>query len=405
MTVERIIARRYLFGRKKFTFINIISLLATLGILFGVAALITVMSVFNGFNGLVTSILQDFDPHLKVERLPRMNGISADSVAALLRARADVQGMAPFIERKAMAIAGGYSNFVYIKGIDEADLRKVSGVADKIVLGRFDVGSKHGIVLGITLADKLRALARDTLMLISPAGMENILTQYVTPTVLRCPIVGVYESRNKVYDGSYAFVSLGTARTLFRMGGDCTGYDVRLASIDRSVSVAAELREAIGAGWKVSTWEDLHKDLYSVMKIERWSAFILLGVIVVVAVFNIFASLTMLVLEKKRDIGILRTMGMPPSRIQRIFLLEGVWIACLGVGLGLAAGLGLTWLQDTFQLFRLDEAFIIPALPVQVRLSDVLIIVVSTFALCLFAAWYPARRAGTIEIIDAVRWE
>jgi lipoprotein-releasing system permease protein len=405
MTVERMIARRYLFGRKKFTFINIISLLATLGIMFGVAALITVMSVFNGFNSLVTSILQDFDPHVKVERIPRVSGISSDSVARILRARDDIRGMAPFIERKAMAVAGGYSNFVHVKGIDQRAVRSVSGVANKVILGRFDVDTHNGIVLGMSLADKLRVLARDTVMIISPAGMEAILTQYVTPTVLRCPITGVYESKNKVYDGSYAFVSLSTAQTLFRTGNDFTGYELRLSSIDGSHRMATELRAAIGAGWKVSTWYDLHKDLYSVMTIERWSAFILLGVIVVVAVFNIFASLTMLVLEKRRDIGVLRTMGMPSTRIQRLFLLEGFLIAVIGVGVGLAVGLGLTWLQDTFHLFRLNEAFIIPALPVEVRVSDVVIIVLSTFLLCLLAAWYPARRARGVEIIDAIRWE
>ena len=405
MTVERIIARRYLFGRKKFNFINIISLLATLGILFGVAALITVMSVFNGFNSLVTSILQDFDPHLKVEKLPRVQGISADSVARVLRARSDIHGMAPFVERKAMAVSGGYSNFVYIKGMDQADVRKVSGVADRVVLGEFALERHNGIILGINLADKMHVLTGDTLILISPAGMENILTQYVTPTVLRCPIVGVYESRNKIYDGSYAFVSRATAQTLFRMGEGITGYDVRMESIEQSNAAAAELGIRLGPGWKVSTWYDLHKDLYSVMKIERWSAFILLGVIVVVAVFNIFASLTMLVLEKKRDIGILRTLGMPSSNIQRIFLLEGLWVALIGVGSGLAVGLGISWLQERFQIFRLDAAFIIPALPVEVRGSDVIIIVCVTFFLCLLAAWYPARRAKDVEIIDAIRWE
>lgn len=404
MTAERLIARRYLFGRKKFSFINIISFLATVGIMFGVAALIVVMSVFNGFSNLVVSILLDFDPHIKVERTQRETGISEDSVRKHLQALTNVTGLAPFIERKAMITSKEFNNFAWIRGIEEASLDGVSDVRQNVVLGKFDVSS-NGIVLGINLADKMHVLVGDTVVLISPAGMENLLTQYVTPTILRCPVVGIFESKNKLYDGSYAFVSLGAASKLFRMKNTITGFELRLKDIERSQAVKEQLSQAIGAGWNVLTWYDLHKDLYSVMKIERWSAFILLCIIIAVAVFNILASLTMLVLEKKRDIGILRTMGLSGARIRKIFLTEGLWIAILGVSGGLALGLGVVFLQAQFGLIRLDQAFIIPSLPVKVLVSDIVAIVISTFALCFLAAWFPAKRAQRVEIIEAIRWE
>jgi lipoprotein-releasing system permease protein len=141
------------------------------------------------------------------------------------------------------------------------------------------------------------------------------------------------------------------------------------------------------------------------MKIERWSAFILLAVIIAVAVFNILASLTMLALEKKRDIGILRTMGMAGSRIQRIFLLQGVVIGAAGTAAGLVIGLALAWIQQVYGVYKLNAAFIIPAIPVEVRISDIVLIACSTFLLCVLAAWYPATRAKQVEIIDAIRWE
>ncbi|MBR9976173.1 MAG: ABC transporter permease, partial [Bacteroidetes bacterium] len=294
---------------------------------------------------------------------------------------------------------------VWVKGVDPDSVQEVTRVAEKVVLGDFTLKQRNGIVLGITLADRMRVLVGDTVVLYSPAGMENLLTQYVTPTVLRCPVAGIFYARNKIYDGSYAFLSLDDARRLFRMEGEVTGYELRLDDADDSDAAQARLREAIGPGWNVFTWFDLHKDLYSVMAIERWSAFILLGIIIAVAVFNILASLTMLVLEKKRDIGILRTMGMPARRVQRIFLLEGVWIASIGVAAGLLVGLGLTWAQATFGLVKLDDAFIIPAIPVELRFADIALIVLGTFGLCLLAAWYPALRAKSVEIIDAVRWE
>ncbi len=405
MSIERYIARRYLFGHKRFTFINIISLLATMGIMFGVASLIVVMSVFNGFNGLVTSILQDFDPHLKIERIPRMDGKSDKEVRKILSSHDDLRGLSPFIQRKAMAMSGGSANFVWVKGISPDSVGQTSRVANKIMLGDFAFRERNSIVLGIALADKMRVLVGDTIVLYSPAGMETMLTQYVAPTVLSCPVTGIYESQNKLYDGAYAFLTLADAQRLFRMPGEITGYEVRLDDIDDSEVAQDDFREAIGPGWNVLTWYDLHRDLYSVMTIERWSAFILLAVIIAVAVFNILASLTMLVLEKKRDIGILRSMGLSSRRIQRIFLLQGVWTGLIGVLAGSAIGLLLTWLQAEFGLVQLDAAFIIPAIPVDLRVSDIAIIVCATFGLTLLAAWFPARRAGKVEIIDAVRWE
>jgi lipoprotein-releasing system permease protein len=405
MRIEGYIAKRYLFGRKRFTFINIISLLATMGIMFGVASLIVVMSVFNGFNSLVTSILQDFDPHIKVERIPRSEGISEVDVRSILAGQAGLQGLSPFIQRKAMAMSGGAANFVWIKGVSPDSIAQTSRVADKIMLGDFGFGERNGVVLGISLADKMRVLVGDTVVLYSPAGMESMLTQYVTPTVLRCPVIGIYESQNKLYDGAYAFLSLDAAQRLFRMPGRISGYELRLHDIGDSEKMRNRLRTTIGDGWNVLTWYDLHRDLYSVMTIERWSAFILLGIIIAVAVFNILASLTMLVIEKKRDIGIMRTMGLSSRRIQRIFLLQGVWTGLIGVLAGLGVGVLLTWLQAEFGLVSLDAAFIIPAIPVELKIIDIAVIVIATFALTLLAAWFPARRAGNVEIIDAVRWE
>lgn len=405
MSVPRLLARRYLFGKKRFSFINIISLLAMLGILFGVAALIVVMSVFNGFNSLVTSILRDFDPHIRIERAPATEGRDDAAVRAMLQSRADVSGVMPYIERKAMAMARSTSAFIHVKGVDIDLLPRVSGIQSSMVLGGFRTGVPNGIVLGIGLADRLRVLPGDTITVISPAGMENILTQYVMPTMLRCPVIGIYDSKNKLYDAAYGFVSIAMARDLFLQPAGVTGFDVRLGDSDRSEEVQRELRGTLGPGWNVQTWQDLHKDLYAVMAIERWSAFILLSLITAVAVFNILASLTMLVLEKQRDIGILRTMGMTARSIQRTFLLQGFWIGVLGTFSGLAVGLTLAFLQQHFGLVRLDAAFIIPSLPVEIRWTDVGIIVLATFLLCMLAASYPARRASRVDIIDAVRWE
>jgi len=405
MSIERFIARRYLLGKKRFSFINIIALLATMGIAFGVAALVVVMSVFNGFGGLVTEIMLKVDPHIRIEKTPRKDGIPAARIDSILAAEKRVIGRTRVSERKAMAISKGYTGFVQVKGHEAATVDDVSGIRSAIVMGRASHESPFAILVGITLADKLRLLEGDTLELVSPAGMQSMLTQYVTPPIFYCPVAGIYDSKNKKVDAGVVFLPLAAAVEFFHADEDAAGFEIKLADIDYSNEVKNRLSAEIGAGWNILTWYDLHKDLYSVMRIERWSAFVLLGVIIAVAVFNILASLTMLVLEKRRDIGILRTMGVSAARIRRIFLLQGFWIGVTGVVAGTTLGLIVCWLQHNFGLLKLDAAFIIPALPVDPRLPDIAIIAVATFALCLLAAWYPAGRAGNVEIIDAVRWE
>lgn len=403
---ESFIAKRYLFSKRKFTFINIISLLATLGIAFGVAALIIVMSVFNGFNNLVTSILLDFDPHLKIEKVKQNIDDHPINVDSVLKANASIVGESRFIQRKAMLVAKDYNMFVWMKGVETEKLQSVSNVKSKLVLGSFDLDNKNSIVLGITLADKMRVLVGDTVTVYSSAGLENILSdQFVSPTVMRFRVAGIYQSDNKMYDDRFAFLSLSNAQTLFRMGNDISGYEMRLNNIDQSESEKKNLQNALGDKWTISTWYDLHKDLYSVMKIERWSAFAILCVIVVVAMFNIFASLNMLVLEKQRDIGVLQSMGATPSGIHRIFLYDGLLVGVVGIVSGVILGLSICVLQIQFKLIKLDSAFIIPALPVEIRFSDIFIIVFSTIILCAISALYPASKAKRVIPIEAIRWE
>jgi len=405
MVFEFQVARRYLFGRKHFSFIRVISLLATLGITFGVAALIVVLSVFNGFGELVTSILQDFDPHLRIEKPA---GIAAQEITVLtkkLESMPDVRSVAPVIQKKAMAIRGPYNAFITVKGVRRNDLPRVSNILKKYVLGVAPGDRKPEIGLGIALADKLHVLVGDTITLVSPAGMQNILTQFVFPTVLRCRVSGIFQSDNKAYDGSFSFIPLDQAQSLFRMPGKATALEMRLYNDERSDELKVSLKRQLGEGWNILTWYDLHRDLYSMMKIERWAAFVILSLLIAVSGFNILASLTMMVIEKKRDIGVLRAMGANTTAIQRIFWLEGVYIGGIGAVAGAVLGLLLVWIQVEFEVFRLSSAFIIRALPVSLHGIDVLIIMVCAFLVSMMASIYPARRAGRLVPIEAIRWE
>ncbi|HEX9829904.1 MAG TPA: FtsX-like permease family protein, partial [Bacteroidota bacterium] len=215
-----------------------------------------------------------------------------------------------------------------------------------------------------------------------------------------------YESNNKEYDGNYAYVGLPAAQSLFRMGDEIHGVEIRLSSIEHSDAYQAKLHETFGSSYRILTWYDLHRELYSVMNIERWMAYVILCLIVGVASFNLLGSLTMTVIEKTRDIGILVSMGAGRKSIQRIFTLQGVFVGMFGSIIGMALGLVLVLLQQEYHLFPLDTTvYIIPAIPTEIQISDVVLVVFTAILFCSVAALYPARKAAALVPVEAIRWE
>ena len=408
MSYELFIAKRYLVSKQKSGWITVITLISISGVTVGVAALIVVLSVFNGFNSLVTSILVGFDPHLRVESTEGQAMRMERSVEGVLRADQRVKAFAPFVLGKSLVLAGSYSQAALIKGVDEGKVGTVSGVEKSIVLGSFrlDEGKEEGIVLGLTLADRLHVVVGSTVTVISPVGIEAVATQLAQPLMKRFKLVGIYESKNRDYDAKYAYVSLGAAQQLFDIRGKIDGLELRLNSIDDAENVKADLQRKFGDSYTVSTWYDLHRDLYSVMQVERWVAYIILSLIILVAAFNILGSLTMSVLEKTRDIGVLRSMGAAASGVRRVFLIEGLFVGIIGSALGSLLGFGTYLLQKYFQVFPLDpNVYIIPALPVELHVADFISVAAAALIICTLSALYPARRASRLIPVDAIRWE
>ncbi|CUS96644.1 ABC transporter permease [Candidatus Chrysopegis kryptomonas] len=401
------IAWRYLRSKRKIALVSIISLISLIGVTIGVSALIIVLSVFNGFNGLVTKILVEFDPHIRIEK--KLN-LSSDDFKKIENAISDIsqiKGYAPFIISKAMLISDRNNRVVYVKGIDPEKAGLVSGLPQKIVLGNFDLNSDNGlpkIILGLTIADRVNALVGDTVTLVSPSfgGIFGL----VQPNVKKFIVSGIFESNNKDYDGYYAFVSVKSAQELFDMRGKINGVEIRLNDINQSEKVKKIIQTRLGENFQVKTWYDLHKDLYSVMQIERWTAYVILSLIIFVATFNILGSLTMSVIEKTRDIGILKAMGAKNSDIVRIFMFEGVIIGIVGASIGSAIGYLACYIQEKYHIFPLDPTvYIIPSLPVEMHLTDFIVVGISAIILCSLASYYPARRAASIIPSEAIRWE
>jgi lipoprotein-releasing system permease protein len=408
VTVEQTIALRYLLSKRSIAFVNVISFISIIGVTIGVAALIIVLSVFNGFGSLVSSILISFDPHLRIESIKRAEAQTYESLVQYLQSREDVNGCAAFVTGKALLVSKGLTRVINIRGVDPDGIGKVSGLKDKIVLGSADLiaENRNGIVLGMALADRLGSIVGDTISVVSPSGVEVALLQMGQPLIRRFRIVGIYETNNKEYDSYYAYVGLEAGQALFGLKKQIDGYEVRLKDVRRTDDLRETLRKRFGTEFRYLSWFDLHRELYTVMQVERWAAYVILCLIIAVASFNLLGSLTMSVIEKKRDIGILKTMGITNKAVSRIFLYQGFAVGVVGTLLGTALGLAVVVLQERYHLFPLDPTvYIIPAIPVEVRWLDLVTVSFAAIVLCLLASRSPAKRAAQLIPVEAIRWE
>lgn len=407
MSSTLFVAFRYL--RPRLNLVTVISFISIGGIAVGTAALIIVLSVFNGFNGVVRNLLVGFDPHVRV--VPQHGSMSnADSLARVVRGFPGVTWGAPFISGRSAVLHADGMRVIQIRGMNMDDARRTTGLAEAIRSGRLpstEVDGRNGIILGSELSIALKVGVGDTVALLSQAGLEESLTMLAQPRIIRRVVQGIFQSQNKDYDAYWAYTTVETARELFALdSGTAMGLEVRIDDFEQSPGLAVEMRKKLGSGYRVESWQDMHADLFGVMELERWAAFVILSLIVIVAVFNVLGSLTMSVIEKVRDIGILKTMGSTDSEIQRVYLSRGLMIGLIGTVIGLVIGLTICWLQITYGFYRLRSGyFIIPALPVDIRALDVILVAATAMILATIAAIYPARRAARILPADAVRWE
>lgn len=408
--LEYFIAKRYIRSKHKLNFITIISFLSTAGITIGVAALIIVLSVFNGFGSLVTSILVSFDPHVVVSVTDEKGFEKTESVEKNLKNIPNVDEYYSFVEGKVVLTNRETFEIVTLKGISNKNENSNWGVASKIISGKFDLDDSDGsnkIILGLPLALKLSARVGDTIYTTSAYNIQKTITSLSIPRTQKYVITGIFESNNRDYDIAYSFTSLKSGQRLFGLQNKITGYEVRLKNIKYSDNVKSQLASQIPTDlFTIRTWYDLHKDLFSVMLIERWAAYILLCLIIAVATFNIFASLTMTVLEKKKDIGVMRSMGLSRKSILKIFMLEGILVGIIGTFLGIVIGLLVCYLQIEYNFYPLDPTkYIIDSLPVQIRISDIIAVGLMALFLSFIASLYPAKRAANAVIIESIKYE
>jgi lipoprotein-releasing system permease protein len=414
------IARRYLISPKQISLISIITGISIAGVALGVAALIVVLSVMNGFFDFVRDMLVSLDPHVRIERVDERGFAEVDSLMEVALSIPHVEHAAAYVEGKALLLHEGSSEanrVIIVRGVDPDALSGVSDIVGRTGFGRFDVQRRNGdagIVLGMSLGRRLGLLPgagdepASEVGLLSAPGIERVLSQpFGGLPVARFEVRGLFEMQ-ETYEDTHVFIGLEEAQRLFRLEGRYSGIELRLDDLEEAAAVKAELQQRLDPErFSVRTWYDLQESLYDVMQLEKWGASAILMLIVVVAAFNIIGSLTMVVIEKVHDVGVLQAMGVSRRNIRRIFLIEGLLIGVVGAGLGLVLGLGLALLQKTYELVPLAgaESFLIDAYPVAIHPIDVVLIVGASLGLCILAAVYPAFRAASVDPARAVQME
>lgn len=403
------IAARYLRTRRLSSFVTVLTGISVGGVALGVTALLTVLAVMNGFENEIQTRIAGTDAHV-VLLGENTGGIPApDSLIARAARHPGVLGAAPFVYAKAMVLRRGYAEGLVVKGVDLAAERRVTTIGRNIAppldaIPDGSAGGLPGIVLGSELAARVAAAVGDTVVLASLAGAERSALGY-SPKLRPFRVVGIFTSGLYTYDSSFGFTGLAAARDFFQLGDAVTGIEIKLADMFAAPRVAGELLRALAApGLRANNWIELNRNLFTWMRLEKTVMFVILALIVLVAAFSIVSTLFMVVIEKRRDIGVLKSLGASRRVVLRVFLFEGLLIGGLGTGLGAVLGGLLIAVLRRYPFVRLPgDVYFIERLPVRPELGDFAAVILAALSLCLAAALYPAWRASLLDPVDAIR--
>lgn len=402
-----IVASRYLRSKRRLSFITLVSLLASGGVFVGVAALTIVLSVMNGFEDQVQRRIAGTNAHVAVLSADDRPIAPSDSLSRSIARTVPGAQVAPFVYGKVMVASRSSVDGMVLKGIDPALEARVTDIPARLSPPRsaLEGGDLPGIGLGEELAVRLR-VTRGDVILISLPGEEPGGIFGGIPRTKRLRVSSIFRSGLYEYDSSFGIARIEAAGEFFGLGGEITGYELKIPDMFRAREAARDLEATLGPAYRVTNWIDLNRNLFAWMKIEKAVMFTILILIVLVAAVNIVSSLVMLVLEKRRDIGVLRTMGVTPGGIMRIFLLQGTLVGIAGTALGLATGWAVSYALGRYHLLHLPgEIYFIDTLPVKMEWTDFAFVALAATALCFVASLYPAWKAARLAPVESIRYE
>jgi lipoprotein-releasing system permease protein len=431
MNYELFIGRRYLFSPRRDRSISLITWISICGVALGVIALVVSTSVMNGFRTNLQNAVTGSLPHITVFSW----GDQVTDFEALrqrLLEQPEVTGAGPYVYKQALLTGGSKPKGALLRGIDPQLEPEVTSIADFLrdsvyglppedpqeqkqlstqILKRIDhtveraLGERDGLILGAMLAQQMEVRIGDTVQVVS--SEQRMTPVGDVPRVKKLEVVGIFESGISGYDEVLAFADYRLVQKLFGLKDRVTGIGLRIKDPEEAAQVAQGIRNGLKGELFTSNWADENKSLFQVMKLEKIGLFLILTLIIVVAAFNIISSLVMLVLEKSREVAILKALGASDGGIRRIFMFQGVVIGLLGTLSGVLLGLGICWGLQTFDIIDIPPG-VYPGgnrIPVRIDWQDVGLTTLSSFLICFLVTLYPSTKAARLNPVDPLRYE
>ena len=420
MRFEFFVALRYLKAKRRQAAISVITVISVLGVMAGVAALVIALAINNGFREELESKLLGAMANVNLLRTANDGIANYEDLTDRLAKLPGVVAAAPALYEEVLASSRSRAQGIVLKGIDPRREVQVADLLKHITEGSL-AGLKPGatlntpgetpeppntdpIIIGKEIAKSLGVFVGDTILITSPQGELTPLE--IVPKFHHFKVVGVFDSGFYDFDSTWAFTNLDAAQRLFDLRNVVSVIEFKVADIYQAPAVAEAIKKAAGQSYETNTWMEQNRSLFSALRLERLVTICTIGLIVLVAALNIFITLAMMVMEKNRDIALLRSMGAREKQVWAIFTLHGLSIGTLGTLLGLALGYGVSWFSDRYHLFHLQaDVYSLAYVPFHARAWDGLWIALAAIAISFIATTYPARSAARLKPVEILRYE
>ncbi|HTP79860.1 MAG TPA: ABC transporter permease [Bacteroidota bacterium] len=405
LRVSYFVAFRHLTSRHNRGFISFITLIAVVGVTLGVASLIITLSILGGFERTIKENVVSFTAHMQLFAF--QNQLLPDperTVRRVLEHYPEVTEMAPYLTREGMVKCGDKVDGVLIKGVDPSN--DISAARRRLVGGTYDLDEKdegpQTIIVGRRLAEQIDAKLGDRLLLYALGGADLSLSQ---TRVMQFEIRGIYETGMAEYDGSYVYINLRNAQRLFQVGKTVSGFDIMVSDLDRLPELSQRIPEELGYPYFARTMQQMYRNLFTWIDLQKKPIPIILGLITIVATVNIVGTLLMMVMEKSAQIGTLRALGMERKALIRIFLSQGVVIGLVGTSLGDALAWGLCWTEMRYRFFPLPSGvYFMTHVPIELQWTNFALVSGVALTMCFLASLFPARFAATLDPVRILRF-